>query len=112
MSNGGKVSLSGMARRESWDEWRERLARMNPHAGPAVVASMGHEVSVGRIGYVARRCGRDAEDCIKEAVDAGSIELVYVCDDRDFDAYRLTAKGRRLHRRHMQYVRMIGDRRQ
>ena len=70
---------------------------------------MGREVSVGRIGYVARRCGRDAEECIRGR-NAGSIEPVCECGDRDFDAHRPTAGGRRLHRRRMQCVRMIGDR--
>lgn len=63
-------------------------------------------VDVGRIDYVARWAGYGTEECIQKAVDDGDIEVYYLnlYGDREYDVYRLTAKGRRASDRHMSGV--------
>ena len=99
--------MTSMARQESSVEQRN-LAHASLNAGPAIVAFVGDETSVGCIAYVAKRSGLDTEECIRKAVDAGKMELVYKSDNRDFDRYRLTARGRELYRMHKRYLHMIG----
>ena len=50
--------------------------------------------------------GYDTEECIQKAADDGDIEVYYLnlYGDREYDVYRLTAKGRRASDRHMSGV--------
>ena len=78
---------------------------MSPN--PAILAA-GFEdmLSVNRVGYVARRIGYDAEECIQKALEDDEIEMYKPSGDvhRGYDVYRLTAKGRRALDKHMREV--------
>ena len=74
---------------------------------PAILAA-GFEdmLSVNRVGYVARRIGYDAEECIQKALEDDEIEMYKQGGDghRRYDVYRLTAKGREALVKHMREV--------
>lgn len=55
------------------------------------------------IGYVARRIGYDAEECIQKAPDDDEIETHRPSPDGDrgYDVYRLRARGRRASGKHL-----------
>ena len=102
--------MSGTEALESSNEGRRGHQSVGREPTPAsiVIAATGGSdvVDVGRINYVARRAGFNAEECIQRAVNEGHIEA-YDFDldgDREYDAYRLTAKGRRAADRHMSDV--------
>ena len=60
-------------------------------------------LSVNRVGYVARRIGYDAEECIQKALEDNEIEVCKPSGDghRRYGVYRLTAKGREALVKHM-----------
>jgi len=60
-------------------------------------------LSVNRVGYVARRIGYDAEECIQKALEDNEIEVCKPSGDghRRYDVYRLTTKGREALVKHM-----------
>ena len=102
--------MSGTEMLESSSEGRRGHQSVGREPTPAsiVIAATGGSdvVDVGRINYVARRAGFNAEECIQRAVIEGDIE-VYIPNPygkREYDTYRLTAKGRRAADRHMSDV--------
>ena len=95
--------MSGLSHR------RPRLSiRADPMTPNPAILAAGFEnmLSVNRVGYVARRIGYDAEECIQKALEDGEIEMHRPSGDehRGYDVYRLTAKGRRALDRHMRKV--------
>ena len=69
-----------------------------PHTNTvAAAAGLGETTGVGLIGYVARRGGYDAEECIRKAAEDGNAVFHKPSGDghRECDVYRLTAKGSR-----------------
>ena len=79
---------------ESWGEWRECLDNANPHA--ALPTRRPWVAGRAWAAQAARRGAAPGRQKVNEAADAGGIEPVCECGDRDFGAYRLTARGRRL----------------
>ena len=80
------------------------IRRDPPPVSPVIAAAGGSDVvPVGRIDYVARWAGYDTEECIEKGVDDGYIELYYsnLYGEREYDTYRLTAKGRWASTRHL-----------
>ena len=104
----GGVAAAQAGRASARDSSNEPLvADEEPYVHAAVVACGGRDdVDVGQIGYVARRSGYDTEECVREAVEAGEIELLHKSEDgrRQFDICRVTPKGLKEHRRHMRRV--------
>ena len=95
--------MSGLSHR------RPRLSiRADPMTPNPAILAAGFEnmLSVNRVGYVARRIGYDAEECIQKALEDGEIEMHRPSGDEHmgYDVYRLTAKGRRALDRHMRKV--------
>ena len=101
MSLGG-TEMSGLSRRP-----RLSIRRDPTSPNPAILAA-GFEnmLSVNRVGYVARRIGYDAEECIQKALEDDEIEVCKVGGGghRRYDVYRLTAKGRKALVKHMREV--------
>ena len=102
--------MSGTEALESSNEDRRGHQSVGREPAPSsiVIAAAGgaDEVDVGRINYVARWAGYNTEECIQRAVNEGHIE-VYDFNPhgkREYDTYRLTAKGRRAADRHMTAV--------
>ncbi len=107
-AGGAAAAQAGRASaRDSSSEPSALVVDEEPYVHAAVVACGGcDDVDVGQIDYVARRSGYDTEECVREAVEAGEIELLHKSEDgrRQFDIYRVTAKGLKEHRRHMRRV--------
>ena len=102
------MCMSGTGVRDSSSEPPALVADEEPYVHTAVVACGGSEyVDVGQVDYVARRSGRDTEECVRVAVEAGEIEPFHKNEDgyRNLDFYRVTPKGLKEHRRHMRRVR-------
>ena len=78
-----------------------------PRINPVIPAAGGSEtVDVGIINYVAQRIGYDTEECIRIALEDGVIELHHrsLPDFREYDTYRLTAKGARMRDEHTREI--------
>ena len=118
------MRLSGMEMSEPSSEGRRcRSIRGDSPPARLVIAAAGYSdvVSVSLVDYVAQWAGYDTEGCIQKAMDDGYIDVCYpnLYGDRKYDAYRLTAKGRRAADRYMSDVfkesaiaasaRVIGD---
>ena len=72
---------------------------------PAVVAAGFSETAdVAVINYVARRIGYDTEECIQKALEDNEIEMYRPSRNREYDVYRLTARGRRAADEHLRKV--------
>ena len=73
---------------------------------PAVVAAGFSETTdVGTIAYVAQRIGYDTEECIQKALEDHEIEMYQPSrGKREYDVYRLTARGRRAADKHLRRV--------
>ena len=74
---------------------------------PAVVAAGFSETTdVATIAYVSQRIGYDAEECIQKALEDREIEMYQPTRDgsREYDVYRLTARGRRAADEHLRKV--------
>ena len=100
--------MSGTAVQDSSSKPLAQTAGEEPYVHAAVVACGGSEyVDVGQVDYIAWQSSRDAEECVREALEAGEIEPFYKNKDgyRKSDIYRVTPKGLREHRRHMRWVR-------
>lgn len=92
------MSLSGTGMSEMSYKRPRRSIRSDPLSlNPAVIAAGSTEtVDVGMVRYVAERIGYDAEECIQKALEDKEIEMYMPSGGyRDFDTYRLTAKGRK-----------------
>ena len=100
------MRLNSMEISETSSEGRRyrSICRDPPPTSP-VIAAAGYSdvVDVGIIDYAAWCAGYDTEECIQKAVDDGDIEVYEFSPygARGYDAYRLTAKGRRAADRYM-----------
>lgn len=78
-----------------------------PCINPVIPAARGSNlVYVAVINYVAYRLGYDTEECIRMALEDGYIELYHRNQHgyREYDTYRLTAKGRKASDEHTRKV--------
>ena len=78
-----------------------------PCTNPVIPAAGGNDlVGVAVINYVAYRLGYDTEECIRMALEDGYIELYHRnrLGYREYDTYRLTAKGRKASDEHTREV--------
>ena len=100
--------MSGTAVQDSSSKPSVLSDSEDPYVHAAVVACGGSDlVDVGQVDYIAWQSGRNTEECVREALEAGEIEPFHKDRDgyRKFDIYRVTPKGLREHRRHMRWVR-------
>ena len=102
------MSLKGTVTSGLSDSRPLRSIRRDPlPTNPAVVAAGFSETTdVGTIAYVAWRAGYDTEECIQKALEDDEIEMYQQTRDgsREFDVYRLTAKGRHAADKHLREV--------
>ena len=95
----GKKAAEQYGDPRSPNSWAYRSIReYPPHTNPvAAAAGLGETTGVGLIGYAARRGGYDAEECIRKAAEDGKAVFHRPSGDghREYDVYRLTAKGSR-----------------
>ena len=83
------------------------IRRDPPDTNPAVIAAGFSETTdVGTIAYVAGWIGFDTEECIQKALEDDEIEMFQQTRDgsREFDVYRLTARGRHAADKHLREV--------
>ena len=104
-SLGRRMSLAG-TEMSGLSSRRPRLSiRGDPVSPNPAILAAGFEdmLSVNRVGYVARRIGYDAEECIQKALEDNEIEVCKPSGDghRRYGVYRLTAKGREALVKHM-----------
>ena len=101
------MSLKGTATPVLSDGRPLRSIRRDPlPTNPAVVAAGFSETTdVGTIAYVSWRAGYDTEECIQKALEDDEIEMYRPSrGKREFDVYRLTAKGRHAADKHLREV--------
>ena len=106
------MSLSGTGK----SEWSTGLPRRSirtdpPSLNPAVIAAgFADLVDVGLINYAAVRLGYDTEECIQKALEDDEIEMYQPSGGkREYDVYRLTAKGRREANEYLRDVFRVSD---
>ena len=81
------------------------IRRDPPCTNPAVIAAgFSETVDVAVINYVAQRIGYDTEECIQKALEDNEIEMYRPSRNREYDVYRLTARGRRAADKHLKEV--------
>ena len=81
------------------------IRRDPPYTNPAVIAAgFSETVDVAVINYVAQRIGYDTEECIQKALEDNEIEMYRPSRNREYDVYRLTARGRRAADKHLKEV--------
>ena len=96
VAHGGKRRLSCTMQALSNGRAHRSIREHPPHTNPvAAAAGLGETTGVGLIGYVARRGGYDAAECIRKAAEDGKAVFRKPSGDghREYDVYRLTAKG-------------------
>ena len=100
--------MTGTGAQESLNGRRCRSYRKDlPCTNPVIPAAGRHDLAgVAVINYVAQRLGYDTEECIRMALEDGYIELYHRNQHgyREYDTYRLTAKGRKARDEHTREV--------
>ena len=100
--------MTGTGAQESLNGRRCRSYRKDlPCTNPVIPAAGRHDLAgVAVINYVAQRLGYDTEECIRMALEDGYIELYHRnrLGYREYDTYRLTAKGRKASDEHTRRV--------
>ena len=100
--------MTGTGAQESLKGRRCRSYRKDlPCTNPVIPAAGRHDLAgVAVINYVAQRLGYDTEECIRMALEDGYIELYHRNQHgyREYDTYRLTAKGRKARDEHTREV--------
>ncbi len=101
------MSLKGTATPVLSDGRPLRSIRSDPpDTNPAVIAAGFSETTdVGTIAYVAGWIGFDTEECIQKALEDDEIKMYRPSrGKREFDVYRLTARGRHAADKHLREV--------